>query len=636
MRDGIKMKLIRKKKKIIWLLVFLFISSLLPINNAQLPPGGSLPIVYVNPMGPIHSIQNAIEHVADGGTIIVNAGTYQENINIYKPLTLQKNQSGSKPIIIGQSTSKSTIEVSANNVHINGFEIQNPAGTPNNHHGIFLGKSLTGELIDVSDCSISNCQITDAYWGIAIRGSSNTVISNTIFNAIEGAISIIRGNNNIINENTLTNNHQGIRVGIGGSSSITQTQIISNTITSNTGSYGIDIGSSTSSSIITQNYLYNIENAIDQGTNNQWDNGALGNWWSDYEGYDTNNNGIGDTPYQKNGITDNYPTGRFQTANNQPPIATILSITPSTATYEDTISFSGSGFDPDGDAITTYNWRSNKDGQLSNKASFNTNSLSVGTHIIYFKVYDGKDWSAEKTSTIDIQQKETQTQNHLPIAVINLITPNPATLGQAVQLQGYATDQEHNIIQWKWTSSIDGIIGSQQNITLTNLSIGTHTIYFQVKNDINQWSNHDTEQLIIQNITTTPEPLQPLADAGGPYSGILKTEILFDASNAYNPNGETLQYSWDFGDGNTSTGKTIPHSYNKTGTYTVTLTIHDNNGQITTDTTTVIIYESLQHQLDSEGSPLLNFELSTPLVLLIPFAIILCIVGLFIKMIKKT
>lgn len=39
------------------------------------------------------------------------------------------------------------------------------------------------------------------------------------------------------------------------------------------------------------------ENAFDDGVDNQWDNGAIGNYWSDYSGKDTNDDGIGDTPY---------------------------------------------------------------------------------------------------------------------------------------------------------------------------------------------------------------------------------------------------------------------------------------------------------------------------------------------------
>jgi len=51
-------------------------------------------------------------------------------------------------------------------------------------------------------------------------------------------------------------------------------------------------------------------NAADNGTNNQWDNGTIGNYWADYIGVDTNDDGIGDTPYNIQGSAgsqDNYP-----------------------------------------------------------------------------------------------------------------------------------------------------------------------------------------------------------------------------------------------------------------------------------------------------------------------------------------
>ena len=56
--------------------------------------------------------------------------------------------------------------------------------------------------------------------------------------------------------------------------------------------------------------------------------------------------------------------------------------------------------------------------------------------------------------------------------------------------------------------------------------------------------------------------------------------ITFDASGSYAPSGTIMSYTWDFGDGTVATvaSPTITHSYIIDGTYTVQLTVVDNNG----------------------------------------------------------
>ena len=54
--------------------------------------------------------------------------------------------------------------------------------------------------------------------------------------------------------------------------------------------------------------------------------------------------------------------------------------------------------------------------------------------------------------------------------------------------------------------------------------------------------------------------------------------IHFDASESYDPDGTIVNYSWDFGDGNTAIGVTANHAYSEDGNYTVTLTVTDDDG----------------------------------------------------------
>jgi hypothetical protein len=55
-------------------------------------------------------------------------------------------------------------------------------------------------------------------------------------------------------------------------------------------------GSCSNNTIYQNNFIDNPGNAYDT-TGNMWDNGTVGNYWSDYTGSDSNGDGIGDTPY---------------------------------------------------------------------------------------------------------------------------------------------------------------------------------------------------------------------------------------------------------------------------------------------------------------------------------------------------
>ncbi len=60
-----------------------------------------------------------------------------------------------------------------------------------------------------------------------------------------------------------------------------------------------------------------------------------------------------------------------------------------------------------------------------------------------------------------------------------------------------------------------------------------------------------------------------------------------DASGSTDADGTVATYAWDFGDGATGTGLTASHHYATAGTYTVTLTVADDDGALGSTTRTV-------------------------------------------------
>jgi Tol biopolymer transport system component len=88
----------------------------------------------------------------------------------------------------------------------------------------------------------------------------------------------------------------------------------------------------------------------------------------------------------------------------------------------------------------------------------------------------------------------------------------------------------------------------------------------------------------------------PVANAGGPYNGIVSQTVTFNAGGSFDPDGTVTGYSWTFGDGGSGTGATPTHSYASAGTYAATVTITDNFGATNSATANVTVSASVADQ----------------------------------------
>jgi subtilisin family serine protease len=95
----------------------------------------------------------------------------------------------------------------------------------------------------------------------------------------------------------------------------------------------------------------------------------------------------------------------------------------------------------------------------------------------------------------------------------------------------------------------------------------------------------------------------PVANLGGPYAGTEDDPVYFDASGSSDADGDTLAYSWDFGDGTTGQGQTIAHTYLWGGSFTATLMVSDGRGGSDEDTAAVTIGEVNDVPVANAGGP---------------------------------
>jgi len=91
------------------------------------------------------------------------------------------------------------------------------------------------------------------------------------------------------------------------------------------------------------------------------------------------------------------------------------------------------------------------------------------------------------------------------------------------------------------------------------------------------------------DVTITVTVVGPLiADAGGPYFGLVGSPVSFDGSGSFGSE-EIVKYDWDFGDRTIGTGVKPSHIYTVADTYTITLTVTDEDGATDIDTAEVTV-----------------------------------------------
>ena len=249
----------------------------------------------INVPGDYSTIQAAIDAAQPYDTIVVTVGTYStsENsesfpITIDKPLTLKGAQFGVDPTVSGARTNEAqesvidasgalcnALEITADDVVIDGFTVKNMHGEPTNadpvaKYGITVRPQSQDHSIYSTDVTIQNNILTDNSRGIQLVDNENSLVRKNRIVKSESLVTGLYGwyhggsgivlsyvkpttevSENLLSENVAKNSYYGPILVMGAPSGgyITQPTIVNNQIINNyratTISYGIVLSGAT-------------------------------------------------------------------------------------------------------------------------------------------------------------------------------------------------------------------------------------------------------------------------------------------------------------------------------------------------------------------------------------------------------
>jgi PKD repeat protein len=133
-----------------------------------------------------------------------------------------------------------------------------------------------------------------------------------------------------------------------------------------------------------------------------------------------------------------------------------------------------------------------------------------------------------------------------------------------------SSDPDGSIVSYEWDFG-DGGVGSGVSPDHTYAEGGTYTVMLTVTDDEGATGS------VSHSVTVTEDPgnLSPVAA----FSWVAdELAVSFDGSGSSDPDGSIVSYEWDFGDGGVGSGVSPDHTYAEGGTYTVMLTVTDDEG----------------------------------------------------------
>ncbi len=248
----------------------------------------------------------------------------------------------------------------------------------------------------------------------------------------------------------------------------------------------------------------------------------------------------------------------------------------------ETITFDSTGtFKGDAD-IVRYLWKFETEGISKEESSVTYVFKTPGTKIVTLTVTDENEMKGDATHSIEITTRD-------------IVDKQPPKFSQTRDLNFMVPNDSGAIINYDLPTVTDdvGVVRGPdcKPESGKKFPIGMTTVTCEAFDSADNKGITSFKVTVMQEHTT----IHPTAIISGPSSGTVDETMTFSASSSFDPDGSIVSYQWSFGDGTSSSGSTVTHTYSSEGVKTVKLTIVDNDNLESTVLHTITI-ESLPPQ----------------------------------------
>ncbi|MFA5363039.1 MAG: PKD domain-containing protein [Candidatus Omnitrophota bacterium] len=220
-------------------------------------------------------------------------------------------------------------------------------------------------------------------------------------------------------------------------------------------------------------------------------------------------------------------------------------------------------YDPNNEKLS-YAWDFG-DGTASDKPVVTHVFEKGGEYTVKLTVKDTSGMECDTAQTSEIVKVNTP-----PVA--SFTAPANACAGQDVVLDaGGTTDDTPDTLSYEWDLG-DGARAEGRTVNKSYSKGGKYNVKLFVNDNAGTSCSTSADQKVI-HINTSPEvtvgeDVYQCVRIGEEFEVVLKAD-------GRDPDGDSLRYTWDFGGGETTEGRTVTHVYKKAGAYTARVTVDD-------------------------------------------------------------